>query len=447
MKMLTFFLLAATLLVACSAPAAPTAEPAAGVQPPQPAPVQAEDAQLSGRITLWGWSYDVMETPGLIQAFNQEYPDVTVEIVTYDSSNTYQNLTLACISGEGAPDVVQLENSHLAQYVDMECLADLTDRVAPVLGNFNDYKWIDAEKDGRYHAVPWDSGPVVMYYRTDVFAQAGLPTDTESVSELVSTWDGYLEVCETLKRETGLACFAHSRANNDARLYEIALWQQGLGYYNDAGEITVHSPANIATLEKLGEFWKAGVTSELQPWTDPWYAELSSIDEPVATIVEASWLGVFLKTWIAGDTTGRWGVAYMPAMEVGQARASNNGGSTLAIPERSPNKEAAWAFVEFMLAREASQLAQFRYSDFMPALETTYRDAIFSEPDDFFSGQTPRQIYLDVARQIPKASIYGPNYSLMNGHVASAIQRFAMGQMSAEAALTEAAQTIQAEVR
>jgi maltose-binding protein MalE len=35
----------------------------------------------------------------------------------------------------------------------------------------------------------------------------------------------------------------------------------------------------------------------------------------------------------------------------------------------------------------------------------------------------------------------------MNGHVASAIQRFAMGQMSAEAALTEAAQTIQAEVR
>ncbi len=438
MKRLTMFLLIAMLLAACSAPGAPTAEPAAATE---------EAAMPSGKITLWGWSYDVMQTPGLIEAFNEEYPDVEVEIVTYDSTNTYQNLTLACTSGEGAPDVVQVENSHLAQYVEMGCLANITDEVAPVLDNFNDYKWVDAEKDGQYYAVPWDSGPVVMYYRTDVFEQAGLPTDSESVSELVSTWDGYLEVCRTIKEETERNCFAHSRANNDARLFEIALWQQGLGYYNDAGEIIVDSPENIATLEKLGEFWEAEVTSEEQPWTDPWYAELSSVDEPVATIVEASWLGVFLKTWIAGDTTsGRWGVAYMPAMEEGQPRASNDGGSTLAITEQSQNKGAAWAFIEFMLVREESQLAQFEYSDFLPALETTYGDDIFSQPDEFFSGQTPRQIYLDVAKMIPTAYIYGPNYALMHGHVATAIQKYATGQMSAEEALTEAAETIRQEL-
>ena len=227
---------------------------------PEPEATQAPKPE--GTITLWGWSYDVMESTGLIEDFNEEYPDIEIEIVVYNAGDTYQNLTLACSAGEGAADIVQVENSNLAGYVDREnCLADLTEKVEPYLDQFNAYKWKDAEKDGRYYAVPWDSGPVVLYYRRDVFEQAGLPTDPAEVSDLVATWDGYLEVCKTIKEQTGRLCFAHSRANNDARLYEIALWQEGLGYYNEEGKVTVDSPEDVAMLEKLGEFWTADVTS------------------------------------------------------------------------------------------------------------------------------------------------------------------------------------------
>jgi ABC-type glycerol-3-phosphate transport system substrate-binding protein len=148
----------------------------------------------------------------------------------------------------------------------------------------------------------------------------------------------------------------------------MTLWQQGLGYYNENGEVTVDSPENVATLEKLGEFWDAGVVSDQLEWTDGWYAELNSLDAPVGTIVEASWLGVFLKTWIAGDTAGRWGIVRMPSMQEGQVRAANDGGSTLVITEESQDKEAAWAFVDFMLGRDNSQLKMFAYSDFLPSL-------------------------------------------------------------------------------
>ncbi len=401
----------------------------------------------SGTITLWGWAYDSMEATGLIDAFNAEYPNVTVEIVVYPSGDLYQNLQLACSSGQGAPDVVQLENSRLAGYVALDgCLSDLTDQVESIVPNFNAYKWADAERDGRYYAVPWDSGPVVLYYRQDIFEQAGLPTDSESVSALVSTWDGYLEVCTTIFAQTGHPCFANSRTANDARLYEIVLWQQGLGYYNADGAVTVDAPENIATLEKLAEFWSAGVTSEAQPWTDPWYAELGGTGEDTAaTLVIASWMGVFLKTWIAADIPGVWGVAYMPAFAEGQVRAANDGGSTLAIPAESDNQDAAWAFIEFMLARPENQITQFAYNDFLPALEATYTDAIFNEPDPYFGGQTPRAIYLDVAGKIPVATVYGQYYGLMNGHVATAIQRFATGEVDAQTALTEAAENIRRE--
>jgi ABC-type glycerol-3-phosphate transport system substrate-binding protein len=386
-----------------------------------------------------------MQSTGLVDDFKKLYPDIELDFVKYSAPDTYQNFQLAISAGSGAPDVIQLENSHLAQFVELGGLLDITDRVQPYIPVMNDYKWVDAMKDGKYYAMPWDSGPVVTYYRRDVFKEAGLSDKPEDVSAMVATWDKYLETCTTIKEKTGKNCFAFSRANNDARLYEIALWQQGLGYYDKNGSVTVDSPQNIATLEELGKFWKPMVVSEEQPWTDPWYAELNSPDKSVASLVEASWMGIFLKTWIAGGTAGMWGVAEMPAFADGQVRAANDGGSTLAISSQSKNPEAAWAFVQFMLGRDPSQLRMFAYTDFLPSLETTYNDALFYEPDTFFGSEQTRQLYLNVAQKIPTAYVYGPNYQLMNGYVQTAIQEFATGKKPAADALKDAADRIRAE--
>ena len=109
----------------------------------------------------------------------------------------------------------------------------------------------------------------------------------------MATWSDYLELCQTIKEATGSDCFAQNKANNYARSFEMMLWQQGLGYYNEQGEITVDSPQNVATLEMLGQFWDAGLLSDQLEWTDGWYAELASEDSPVATLVIAGWMGTF----------------------------------------------------------------------------------------------------------------------------------------------------------
>src|SRR5581483_3289893 len=369
-------------------------------------------------------------------------PGIQVDIVEYAPADVYQKLPLALSAGSAGPDVSLVENSHLAQIVALGGLADLTDRVKPYLDKMNKFKWYDAEKDGKYYAMPWDSGPVVLYYRRDVFKNAGLPDSPEEVSKLVATWDDYLQVCKTIKDKTGAECFSNNKAKNFGRLYEMMLWQQGLGYYDAKGQITVDSPQNVATLEKMGEFWKNNLTSDQLEWTDGWYAELASQDKPIATIVEASWMGVFLKTWIAPGTAGKWGVARMPAFHSGQVRAANDGGSTFVITEQSQNKDAAWAFVEYVLGRDQSQLKMFAYSDFIPSLETTYTNPLFIEPDSFFGGQVARKTYVDVVKEIPRAYIYGPNYAMMNGFVATAIQKYATGQADAATALKEAAASI-----
>ena len=404
-------------------------------------------AAQQGDVTVWGWkaAMDVLKNSGVLERFNETHPDIGVKIVEYEPTDLVQQLSLAITAGVGAPDVALLESSALAQMVDFGGLADLTEQVAPYRDNINTFKWAQADLDGSTYAMPWDSGPVVLYYRRDVFEAAGLPSDPAAVSELVATWDGYLETCQTIKA-AGNDCFSQNKANNSARFHEMMLWQQGLGYY-EGDEITVDSEQNVATLETLGKFWDAGLLSDQLEWTDGWYSSLASTDKPVATLMIASWMGTFLKDWIAPGTEGLWGVALMPALDPDSPRAANDGGSNFVIPAQSSNQEAAWAFIEFVLGDRENQIDIFAVSDFLPSLETTYDAPIFREADPFFADQEVRQTYIDVARQIPDANIYGPNYGLMRGHVSTAVQKYATGALSAEAALQEAAEAIRRDLQ
>ncbi|MHB8627974.1 MAG: ABC transporter substrate-binding protein [Aggregatilineales bacterium] len=407
-------------------------------------PAQAQ-TKPSGAITVWAWKpvWDGINGAKLLDAFAAQYPDVKVNSVVYATGDVYQKLQVALSAGTGAPDVVLLEDSHIGQFVDLGGLSDITDLVKPYTDKIVPYKFEQVTKDNKVYGMPWDVGPVVTYYRTDVFQKAGLSTKADDVSKMVDTWDDYLQTCQTILAKTQLKCMPLSKANNDARVYEMMLWQQGLGYTDSKGNVSVDSPDNIATLQELGKFWAAGVTSDEQPWTDAWYADFSSTDKPVASLVEAAWMGGNYKGWIAPKTGGDWGVALMPAMKAGQARSANDGGSTFAIPVQTQNKDAAWAFIQFLVGNAANNNALYKSSNIFPGLIDAYtNNDLYNQPDPFFNGQVVGKIYVDVAKQIPAATIYGTHYQEISGFVATAIQKYATGAASAADALKEAADAI-----
>ena len=174
-KFMVATLLTAIILSACAPAASTQAPPAATEAPATQAPAATEapaDAEKpSGKVTLWMWkaAHDALTDSGVLDAFSQEYPDVEVEIVEYQPADVYQKLPLALQAGTGAPDISLVENSHLAQIVALGGLTDMTGWVTPYLDKMNAYKWQDAKLDDKYYAMPWDSGPVVFYYRRDVF--------------------------------------------------------------------------------------------------------------------------------------------------------------------------------------------------------------------------------------------------------------------------------------
>jgi lactose/L-arabinose transport system substrate-binding protein len=411
--------------------------------------VAAEEEEVavlpSGNLTIWVWEPNDLWLDASLEGFNDVYPDITWEYVKYGTGDVYVNLPLAITAGTGAPDICITENTRLKSLIDMGGLLDITDRLQPYVDNLSAAKLADAEMDGHYFAVPWEPGPVALYYRRDVFERAGLPTDPDAVAELLSTYDKYYDVAKTIKEETGVFMQAQSQAQNNGRLFEMLLWQQGLGYVDDAGNIAINSPAHVATLEFIGKMVSEGLYSDTVDWTDPWYAEFSSIDAPgVATYIEASWMAGVFKSWLAPDTTGLWGVVPMPAWTEGGVRASNDTGDSFIIPAQTANPDAAWALLEYALLRDESVINCYLAGGYTPSLLSALSSDAFATPDPFFADQPVGVLFNEIVPNIPKANIYITEYAEVVNLLTPEIQKYLTGTQTAQEALDNAAVAMRA---
>ena len=230
----------------------------------------------------------------------------------------------------------------MPELIESGMLADITGKVAPYTDQLYPSMLKVNQKDGKIYGMPGFFGPLVFFYRRDVMKEAGLSDQPEDVEAAAATWDSFLEMCKTIKDKTGRSCLG-----NDAySLYQMVLWQQGLGYTDQDGKLTVDSPQNIATLEELGKFWKSGYIVQGPD------EKVFDKNPPISGFLGGSGVSGWMKR---SNTSGLWGVARMPAMAAGQARASiEPWGFSLAIPEACDQKEAAWTFIQFMYGRQDS---------------------------------------------------------------------------------------------
>jgi ABC-type glycerol-3-phosphate transport system substrate-binding protein len=445
-----FLTAAAMILAACAAPATP-APTAASIQPATQAPVPtktpvptataiatataaptattAPTATLEsrGNITIMGRGQLV--DAGLLDDFKNKYPGIQLKELgeVQDVYNlTPSELTAAC--------VVEVQTQQMPELIKSGMLADITGKVAPYTDQLYPSMLHINQKDGKIYALPGFFGPLVFYYRRDIMKEAGLSDRPEDVEAAAATWDSFFEMCKTIKDKTGRSCLG-----NDAySLYQMVLWQQGLGYTDQDGKLTVDSPQNIATLEELGKFWKSGYIVQGPD------EKVFSKNPPISGFLGGSGVSGWMKR---SDTSGLWGVVRMPAMAAGQTRASiEPWGISLAIPEACDQKEAAWTFIQFMYGREDSTLRVMDIFLWTPGLKIDENNPQVTAPDPFFGGQPVNSVYLDVAKNVPDATIYGPGYTLMVDALRPAVQKYVNGKISAADALKEAADQIRKQI-
>ncbi|WP_010272689.1 ABC transporter substrate-binding protein [Paenibacillus senegalensis] len=394
-----------------------------------------EQYEVEGGITFWSWKYTMKSIESELEGFQGAYPGISVNTVLLSHDDAYKKFLLANAANQGAPDVATLSGYYIGQYIETNALEDLTELIAPYRDRIVDSKWPDAIKDGRIYAMPWDSGPVALFYRRDVFEQAGFPSDPESVSELVSTWDKYVEVGKQIKARTGVAM--HTMALDSAvgmtRILEHMMAQQGTLYVDNEGKIAINGPEALRALKLLIELKRENLLLDAEVGSEPWQQAMN--EGKVATTLDPVWMGGTLRD-IAKDSEGLWGVVKMPAWVEGGPRAAEGGGSYFGISKQSTNKEAAWAFIEYMLGNADTVNRIHRVADVFPSLKEAYENPMYDEPQPFFAGQVTGRLFVELSKE--SEPVYFSNDFKVAREIAVLEMYKAMkGYITPEAALRE----------
>jgi multiple sugar transport system substrate-binding protein len=384
---------ASAVLAACGGAQAPATGGAA-----TQAPVQGDTAVTE--ITFWWW-----DDGGKIwaDAYSKVNPKVKVKFVNQPFADSHEKLLTSFASGSGAPDVASIEIGRVGGFTAKGGLADL--KSAPFDGgqfekDMVKYKWTQGStSDGRLVAMPWDIGPAGVWYRTDLFEQLGLPTEPEKVEELIGTkahtWDDFLAFAKQMKDKSGGKISLFANAGVD--IYGAVYRQQGEGY-QEGNKILIEEKAT-RPFQLAAKARKDGIDANIDWWGADWAAGVKN--NAFAGMVIAAWMQGGLARDQA-QTVGKWRVIHAPEANY------NWGGSFVAIPEQSKNKEQAWEFVKWACCSAEGQNTLFKATGVFPAYKPAWQDPLYDAPVDFFGGQRTYRIWTEIADNIP-AILRTPN--------------------------------------
>ena len=295
-------------------------------------------------LVFWGWdSGNSMKE--ILADFEKANPGITVKFNnTGTAEKTSTALSNAIAAGNGAPDVVMLEDPTVTQFAVTEGLVDLSEFGADKLADdFAAGPWNKLQYNNKPYALPIDSGPEMFFYNKAVFDKAGV--DGESIK----TWDDYYEAAKKI-RATGSYITNLAGTSNDYQPFTAQIWQAGAQPWKVDGENITINMTKDEGMQRYIQFVQKLIDEDLVDtktpnWSDDWNRELN--DGTLASLTIGAWMPINLMGG-APDQAGNWRVAQLPQWEEGKEVSAEDGGSALAITAQSKNQAAAYKLVEYM---------------------------------------------------------------------------------------------------
>ena len=314
-------------------------------------------AEESGPVTLTlsGWSLETTpEFQALADAFNEENPDVTIELKGYDPAEYNTLLTADLAAGSGPDIITQKEVKFVPTFVEGGQLLDVSDVELPDgISGAPSY-----EVDGTAYAVPYRNDSWVLFYNKALFDQAGVEYPDGSW-----TWDDYSEAAAALTEgiaasggtakgaylhnwQSTVQGFASAQSDTDVLTgdyeYMEPFYENVLALQGDGSQVDFNT-AKANQLTYQGEFGK----------------------QNAAMLPMGTW---FVATLIAQQASGdaddfEWGIAPIPQVDDSTAGLDNTPvtfgdptgfGINAAIDESKV--QAAKDFLAFAAGEEGAQI-------------------------------------------------------------------------------------------
>ncbi|MGC2999907.1 ABC transporter substrate-binding protein [Streptomyces sp. G35A] len=355
-------------------------------------------------LTYWTWAPGMDKVVDLWNKGPGKKERITVTVKKQASGDTLVTKILTAHKAGKAPDLVQAEYQALPTLVSNDALADIADTVGDAKSRFADGVWQQTTlgTDAVY-AVPQDIGPMMFYYRQDLFEKYGLTVP--------ATWDEFAETARELKKaapDKDLTTFSA----NDSGLFAGLAQQAGARWWTTEGEKWKVGIDDAAT-RKVAGFW-GGLVAEGaiddQPMYTPAWNKALNTGKQIAW-VSAVWAPGTLTT-AAPDTEGKWAMAPLPQWNRGENRTGSWGGSSTAVTTDSEHQDAAARFAAWLNTDGDALNALAKESGIYPASTSAQLSGAFTNPPAYFSNQPDFYRKAAAIAQTTAPSAWGPNVNV-----------------------------------
>lgn len=310
----------------------------------------------------------------MIANFQAKYPEIEVVIEMAPWQTIDRQIIQAAQAGKG-PDVSRIGRTTLAAVVKAKAVIPLNDFVSrwsqKERGDFI-YSWDDTVFDGRKMAFFCEHRILgALFYRKDWFDQKTL--------KLPRTWDELAETAKALttSRIAGITIGLSKKGNaTDLRNWLFPwLWGHGTDVLNPDGTAAFNGDAGVKGFQ-----WLADLNNKYKALP----AGFANIDYDTSMDLLKSSLAAMaihgthrLSSARAGQGVGQnLQTTYTPGPTPDKPSPAQASGQTFAVSKDVKDKEAAWAFLEYMISPEG-EIVNAKVAGEMPTRKSTYQDPWF----------------------------------------------------------------------
>jgi multiple sugar transport system substrate-binding protein len=360
--------------------------------------------------------------------FEELHPNITVEFEPVPSGRAREKL-LTQIAGGNAPDSAFVDAGFVQELASRGALLNLDPYIAgsDVVATEDYVEGFrnTALLDGSMYGLPFDGETTGLFYRTDLFAEAGIEGPP-------ATWEEFEQTAAALtdpaKQQYGVAIFS-----TEAAYYWYPwLWQAGGNTLSDDGQdIAFDSPEGV----EAAEFYVNLAQNYAPPdylSSDSWNGRVAFATGKVGMYIAGNWFAGQLLSEFP-DIEGQWASAPLPEGAAGCA--TTLAGDSLIILGTSEQQDAAWLWIEYLSSPEVMTAWTIgeETTTLLPPRESLLTSPQLSENKPFLQG------FADDMECAFTSTVVQPRFSEVEAVLNEKLGEAILGDITPEEALQQAA--------
>lgn len=349
-------------------------------QAPAEETAEAEDpASVTGEFTYWTYTDSANN---LVNEFNKVYPNVKIDVQVFGGDEYKTKILTALQSGQDVPDVFDLEEGYMYEFMDSDLIADLSYmNIEELTKNYFEFQKAGMkDSKGVYKALTFQSSPVAFWYLRDAAEEWLGTSDPEEISAMLTDWDAVIAKGEEV----------YEKSNG-----EVHLWP------------------NIMEMVKVDAFsFDPLVKDGTLVITDEWTGMIDSMRAMYNTNANAE-LGSWGSDWAAAWNDGKLLFRVMPSWDFFTDWDKNKGNVGVAVPfkasyegvtgtcvyNNSEKKDLAAKFLTFVASDDFQKINSESYNQ-VPASITVCNELAEGSSAEDFGGQNIMKTYADICNKI-----------------------------------------------